>query len=244
MTQVQRHRLAEQAADLLLDRIRSGEWALGAKLPGETTLASQLGVGRSTLREAIRELAAKGVLETRQGAGVFVRALDVAQEWDAVLRRAGIVAVIETRIAIESEAAALAAERRTPADLRAIRRALAGRTGARVEELLDADTAFHRSVVVAGHNEILVELFDSVSARVRQAMVEMLRLRPGGADQEAHADLTEAIAARDPERARISSRTHLTALKTRLSAPGDRAGKPAVSTRTRTPARGSSARSR
>ena len=55
MAQVRRTPLAEQAADLLLERIRGGEWALGAKLPGESTLGPQLGVGRSTVREAIRQ---------------------------------------------------------------------------------------------------------------------------------------------------------------------------------------------
>ncbi len=114
MTQVRRTPLADQAAELLLGRIRAGEWALGEKLPGETTLAPQLGVGRSTLREAIRQLAGRGVLASRQGSGVYVTALDVPEDWDTVLRRSDIAAVIEARIAIESEASALAAERRTP----------------------------------------------------------------------------------------------------------------------------------
>ena len=88
MAQVRREPLADQAAELLLQRIRAGEWSLGAKLPGETTLAPQLGVGRSTVREAIRQLAGRGVLASRQGAGVFVTALDVEEDWNAVLRRA------------------------------------------------------------------------------------------------------------------------------------------------------------
>jgi len=66
VAQVQRHPLAAQAAELLLTPIGAGEWPLGHRLPGETTLAAQLGVGRSTLREAIRELSGKSVLETRQ----------------------------------------------------------------------------------------------------------------------------------------------------------------------------------
>ncbi|MFC7646208.1 FadR/GntR family transcriptional regulator [Streptosporangium lutulentum] len=98
--------MAAQAADVLLERLRAGEWPLGHKLPGETTLAAQLGVGRSTLREAIRELSGKGILDTRQGSGVFVTALDVPENRDTVLRRASIVSVIEARIAIEAEAAA------------------------------------------------------------------------------------------------------------------------------------------
>lgn len=135
----------------------------GGEAPRETTLAPQLGVGRSTVREAIRQLAGRGVLASRQGAGVFVIALDAPEDWDAVLRKAGIVAVIEARIAIETEAAALAAARRTPSDLRSIRRALADRDAHRsdIDSHVDADTAFHRAVVAASHNAVLLDLFDS-----------------------------------------------------------------------------------
>lgn len=219
MTQVRRTPLADQAAELLLERIRSGEWTLGAKLPGETTLAPQLGVGRSTVREAIRQLAGRGVLATRQGSGVFVTALDAPEDWDTVLRRADIVAVVEARIAIETEAAALAAERRTPTDLRELRRALAYRDRQRGEAvaLVDADTAFHRAIVVAAHNPILTDLFDGFTPRLRQAMIDMLRIRRGhatDADHEAHADLVQAIADRDAEGAARQSRAHLQAIKT------------------------------
>ncbi|WP_349863485.1 FCD domain-containing protein [Leifsonia sp. WHRI 6310E] len=214
--------LADQAADALLERIRAGEWTLGQKLPGETTLAPQLGVGRSTVREAIRQLAGRGVLQSRQGSGVFVTALDAPEDWDAVLRRADIVSVIEARIAIESEAAALAAERRTPQELRALRRALDARSrlGAELEAHVDADTAFHRAIVAAAHNDILAKLFDGFVPRLRQAMMEMLRLRPladEDADHEAHRALLDAIADRDAVSASRLSRDHLTSMKERLS---------------------------
>ncbi|TQK70089.1 MULTISPECIES: FadR/GntR family transcriptional regulator [unclassified Nocardioides] len=220
--QVRREPLADQAAELLLARIRAGEWRLGQRLPGETTLAPQLGVGRSTVREAIRQLAGRGLLTTRQGAGVFLTALDVREDWDLVLRRADIVTVIEARTAIEAEAAALAAERRTPTELRAIRRALADRAERRtdIEAHVDADMAFHRAVVVAAHNPVLVELFDGFVPRSRAAMVEMLRLRPGFdhvTDHDAHDQLCRAIAERDAASAALLSRTHLTSLKESLT---------------------------
>jgi DNA-binding FadR family transcriptional regulator len=222
MPQVIRTPLADQAADLLLARVRTGEWSLGQKLPGETTLSAQLGVGRSTVREAIRQLAGRGVLATRQGSGVFVTALDVREDWDDVLRRADIVSVIEARIGIESEAAALAAHRRTPEDLRAVRRALRNRAGhARdVAAHVDADTAFHRSVIVAAHNPILLELFDGFTPRLRQAMIEMLGIRGAYGDDEDHAlhvGLVDAIAAGDADAAASRSRNHLSALKEVLS---------------------------
>lgn len=218
MAQLRRVPLADQAADALFSRIRAGEWALGAKLPGETTLAPQLGVGRSTVREAIRQLAGRGILDSRQGSGVYVTALEAPEEWEQVLRRANIVTVIEARTAIEVEASSLAATRRTPSDLRVIRRALDLRTvpGQSVEEHVDADMALHRAIVVAAHNEVLTELFDGFVPRVRRAMVDMLRIRPvvdASADQDTHAVVVDAIADRMPDAAARASRAHLDALK-------------------------------
>lgn len=149
-----------------------------AKLSGETTLGPQLGVGRSTVRKAIGQLVGKGVLQTRQGVGVFATALDVNDDWEVVLRRANIISATEARIAIESEAASLGAKRRTPQDLLTIHRALeqrARRTESK-EEYVDADMQFHRAVVVASNNTVLLELFDSFVPRLRQSMVEVLRL--------------------------------------------------------------------
>lgn len=222
ITQVQRHPLAAQTAQLLMTRIRGGEWPLGHRLPGETTLAAQLGVGRSTLREAVRELAGKGVLDSRQGAGVFVTATEAVEDWDTILRRTTIAAVIEARIAIEAEAAALAATRRTPADLRTIRRALAARgvTGLAVPDHVDADAAFHRAVVAAAHNDVLTQLFDAFLPRLRLAMIDMLKIHPvpsEEADHAPHRELADAIADRNPVAAAAASRSHLTSLKEAFS---------------------------
>ncbi|MCW2287507.1 FadR/GntR family transcriptional regulator [Leucobacter luti] len=222
MTELRRAPLADQAAEHLLKRIREGEWQLGEKLPGETTLAPQLGVGRSTVREAIRQLAGRGVLASRQGSGVFVTALNVREDWDSVLLRSDIVSVIEARAAIETEAATLAAERRTPTDVRAIRRALAHRAEHRTDLAahVDADTALHRSIVAAAHNPILLDLFDGCTPRVRQAMIEMLRIRVdfgSAADHAAHEDLATAIIERDSDGAAALSRNHLRSLKEALA---------------------------
>ncbi|MBA0049731.1 FadR family transcriptional regulator [Streptomyces sp. AJS327] len=226
MARVIRTPLADQAAELLLERVTSGEWKLGERLPGETTLAPQLGVGRSTVREAIRQLAGRGVLASRQGSGVFVTSLDVPEGWETVLRRADVVAVIEARIAIEAEAAALAAARRAPADLRAMRRALAVRAERRAERRaeieghVDADTDLHRAIVAAAHNPVLLELFDSFTPRLRIAMIEMLRVRrhfDSDADHRAHVELVDAIADRDVAAAATHSRAHLLSLKEGLA---------------------------
>lgn len=218
MNVVRRESLSEQAAAVLLERIDAGEWAPGQKLPGETTLAPQLGVGRSTMREAIRQLAGRGILSTRQGAGVFVNAPPPGDDWQGVLRRANIVSVLEARLAIESEAAGLAAERRTPADLRVIRSALATRDANRgeLDSHVDTDTAFHRAIVASAHNPILVELFDAFALRSREAMVEMLELSPhpgSSDDQLVHAAIVTAISDGDAVAAVELSRAHLLALR-------------------------------
>ena len=222
MTTVRREPLANQAAELLLDRVRAGEWALGAKLPGETTLAPQLGVGRSTVREAIRQLAGRGVLATRQGAGVFVIALDAVEEWSQVVGRADIRAVLEARRAIEVEAARSAAARRTPADLRALRTALDRRAAHRdvIDEHVDTDAAFHRAIVVASHNPLLLDLFDGFTPRSREAMIAMLRLRgthDGDADHDVHREIYDAVAEQDADAAAARTRAHLTALIQQLA---------------------------
>ncbi|RZU62784.1 FadR/GntR family transcriptional regulator [Zhihengliuella halotolerans] len=218
MTIVRRESLAEQAAELLLSRIRDGEWEIGGKLPGETTLAPQLGVGRSTAREAIRILAGRGVLTTRQGAGVFVTATDTPASWEAVLARADVVAVIEARTAIEVEAAALAARRRTAVELNDLRRALDDREQHRsdIGEYVETDMAFHRCIIVAAHSPVLLELFDGFESRSRQAMSDMLRLRGHHGDQadhDTHELIYEAIASRDAEAAAALTRAHLNMLK-------------------------------
>lgn len=218
MDTVHRESLSDQVARLLLQRIQAGEWEIGQKLPGETTLAPQLGVGRSTMREAIRQLAGQGVLSTRQGSGNFLQARSPVQDWDALILRTAIGAVIEARIAIECEAAALAAQRHTASDLAAIRGALAHRNADRVtiEGRVDADTALHRSIVAASGNEILTELFDTFAERSHEAMIQMLRLsgEPGtDHDQFVHEEIVRAVADRDATAAFDRSRAHLVALR-------------------------------
>jgi DNA-binding FadR family transcriptional regulator len=220
---IRRLPLAEQAADEILRRVGSGEWPVGQKLPGETTLAAQLGVGRSTVREAVRELAGRRVLESRQGAGVFVVGAQPVEDWDQVLRRAAIGDVLEGRLAIETEGARLAASRRTATDLRLLKRTLEERARAAAEladdEYIEADLAFHRAVVTAAHNAVLGELFDSFVPRVRRAMADMLKLDSKAqhrGDQAEHAAIVEAIKAKDPESAAGCSRSHLAGVRSGL----------------------------
>ncbi|MET4226649.1 FadR/GntR family transcriptional regulator [Oerskovia enterophila] len=217
MPTLRRLPLADQAAELMLDRVRTGTWPLDHRLPGEQALADELGVGRSTVREAVRQLAGRGVLESRQGSGVYVVRVEVGEDWEEVLRRGEIVDVLEVRGALETEAARLAATRRTPADLRAMATALAGRgevsPAASAQEYVDADLVFHRAVVDAAHNAVLTDLFATFVPRLRRAMVDMIELDGAGErhrhDQDAHEAILDAVRDRDADRAAATSRRHL-----------------------------------
>ncbi|MCF1596194.1 FadR/GntR family transcriptional regulator [Streptomyces muensis] len=201
--------LVEQAAERLREQITDGHWPVGTKLPGETTLARELGVGRSTVREALRALAGAGLVQPRQGAGVFVIATEPAEDWPARLRRAAVSDVYEVRMAVEVQAARLAAHRRTPEDITALEAALEGRRAASAGDdvtFVDADIALHAAVVAAAHNPVLTDLFGEFIPVLRDGLIELLTLTalrthdPNTAD-DAHAALVRAVAEGDAERA-------------------------------------------
>ncbi|MGB8256042.1 MAG: GntR family transcriptional regulator, partial [Pseudonocardiaceae bacterium] len=123
LSSLRRGSLAELATRQLHDQVTSGTWPVGSRIPAETELAVQLGVGRSTVREAVRALVHVGLLESRQGAGTFVRALSTAG-WEPLVRRAAVLEVYEVRGGLEFQAARLAATRRTEADIERIDAAL------------------------------------------------------------------------------------------------------------------------
>ncbi len=171
--------LVEQAAARLREQITGGHWPVGTKLPGETTLAKELGVGRSTLREALRALAGAGLVRARQGAGVFVVATEPVADWPARLRRAAVTDVYEVRMLVEVQAARLAALRRTDEDITAMRALLDGRRAAAAggdAAFVDADIALHAAVVAAARNPVLTDLFAEFMPALRQGLIDLLDL--------------------------------------------------------------------
>lgn len=201
--------LVEQAADRLRAQITGGQWPVGTRLPGETTLARELGVGRSTVREALRALAGAGLVRPRQGAGVFVIATAPETDWPTRVRRAAVTEVYEVRMAVEVHAARLAADRRTAQDVTALEAALAGRraaAGAADEAFVEADIALHEAVVAAAHNPLLASLFADFAPSLRTGLTELLALLPlrdedPNTHDRSHAALVRAITEGDGERA-------------------------------------------
>ncbi|MFC4051932.1 FadR/GntR family transcriptional regulator [Actinomadura syzygii] len=198
--------LVEQAADRLRDQIAAGTWPVGTKLPGETTLAKELGVGRSTVREALRALAGAGLVQARHGSGVFVTATEPDEDWPTRLRRASVADVYEIRMMVEVRAAGLAADRRTPSDLAALDAALAARdaalAGPAVEAFIDADIALHTAVVAAAGNPVLADLFAGFVPVLREGLLDLaalvdVRAADAAHGRAAHAALVEAVRDRD-----------------------------------------------
>jgi DNA-binding FadR family transcriptional regulator len=161
----------EQVINRLSAEVVDGRWPVGHKLPSVTELAATWEVGRSTVREAVQALVHRGLFRARQGAGTFVVATPAAPGADVGLwvRAASLVNVVDlyqARRAVETEAARLAAQRRTSEDLAMLDVARAAREQAAahgpVLEWAEPDLALHRAVLAATHNTILQQLFDGI----------------------------------------------------------------------------------
>lgn len=207
---------ARRTLRILQSRIASGEWPLNSQIPTERELVEELGVGRSTVREAVRTLANMGMLEPAPSRGTFVRALSpVPEVLTGFMGGRGAAELVEARVAIEVEAARLAAVRRTDADLDALRQAheadlVAAEKGERVERG-SSPGQFHSLVLRAAQNPLLAEVYAGVMGGLRQASVRG-EVRTGidhATRRDDHAEQLAAIEAGDPERAGVAARRHV-----------------------------------
>jgi DNA-binding FadR family transcriptional regulator len=214
--------LALELTERLAERVREGRLAAGEKLPTEAEIMEEFGISRTVVREAIGRLAAAGLVETRHGVGTFVvgvgdaAAFRVAPQQLETLR--DVVALLELRIGVETEAAGLAARRRTEQNLAVMRAALDAFAQA-VQEGGDAvapDFQFHSEIARATQNDHFARLMATfgtgVIPRARLAAGEppseerLAYLRRVNAE---HESILDAIAAGDAEAARAAMRTHL-----------------------------------
>jgi GntR family transcriptional regulator, transcriptional repressor for pyruvate dehydrogenase complex len=215
--------LTEEAVARLTEEIRKGRLPPGARLPTEQELMQAMGVSRTVVREAVAALRAEGLVTTRQGAGAFVAA-DASRvpfriDPDGLSSIGDVLEVMELRLAIEVEAAALAAGRITSERLAAVGRALRAIEAAiaRGEGAINEDFAFHRAIADASGNPRFAELLEFLGRHVipRQSVRVSVSTPQGQRQyligiQKEHGRIFAAIRGRQPAEARKAMRTHLT----------------------------------
>jgi GntR family transcriptional repressor for pyruvate dehydrogenase complex len=202
----------------MLESIISNQMAPGDVLPSERELSEQFGVSRTVIREAVRTLNARGLLDVRMGSGVRVATVDPKVVDDALQlflwsSPIGYDKVHEVREVLEVQAARLAATRATPADLENMRESLRlmEETMADVERAARHDLEFHRHIARSTGNELILILHDSIGSALIDVRVKTLRKSPeiARATVVAHTKILDAIAAHDPDAAAAAMQSHL-----------------------------------
>ncbi|WP_158018637.1 FadR/GntR family transcriptional regulator [Mycobacterium basiliense] len=195
-------RLVDRVVKEIQRRVSTGVFAVGSKLPAEPQLMDMLGVGRSTLREAVRVLAHAGVLDKRQGSGTYVVGTPISDAWNDRLRRATMTEIYDARNVLEVQLAKMAARNRSAEDLQRMQQALDRRRSALEFEntriAAEADLEFHLAIAVASRNPILIDLFRSFTTTLKPAIEAVMNA--GDAEHEAasiarHQDVYIAISA-------------------------------------------------
>ncbi|AMD46172.1 FadR/GntR family transcriptional regulator [Bordetella holmesii] len=222
----QRVRLGDQLYGQIFEQITSGRLSVGDKLPSEHEICERFGVSRPVVREALLRLRADGLITAHQGLGTFVshqpaprlKTFPDVQNVSAYLRAQ------EVRVALEGDAARLAALRRSDAQLQRMEQAHADF----LDRLADgkvspqADLAFHASIAEASGNDFYLDVLENIHEAVSGFMRLALNLTRTGSRQRAervaeeHAAILSAIRAQDSERARVAMQFHLGQARHRL----------------------------
>jgi GntR family transcriptional repressor for pyruvate dehydrogenase complex len=208
--------LYERVVQRLEELIRTEELQPGDRLMTERDLAQKLGVSRTSIRQALTALRVRGIVEVRHGDGIYLvrEANDLVGTLAEGLieSHAHLPAINEVREAVEPRAARLAARRRTPEDVEAMRAAL----GRMREEIgggqpgLQGDSAFHHALIAAAHNEVLTAMYEHLAPGLEQSSQASL-VRPGQPERSLreHERVLDAVVAADQEGAELAMRLHV-----------------------------------
>ena len=228
-SQTERKHLPDEVATRLSEAIQAGEFAVGDRLPSERLLGEQYAVSRAVVREALSQLKSEGLVTSRAGSGVFVTERNQRQAFRmqdvAIDEKESLELVMELLITIEVAATRFAAMRRTPEDLKSIRRALVSMEYAIINDRLgdDEDFSFHQAIVDATHNPHFQALSEhlehSVRRLIRQARnnTKSRHADHVAAVQEEHEAIYSAISAGDSHLAATLAETHLSNSAKRLN---------------------------
>lgn len=213
-------RLSDQVADQLATEIRRGGLAPGDKLPTEAQLVAQFGVSRTVVREAVSRLKSLGLVDSRQGSGVFVQASASFAPLNFGARQAAsqeaVIQMVEVRRALEAEVAALAAQRRSASHMRRIRAAVKALDAAvqKGGNGVSEDVQFHRAIADASGNPFLIQTLEYLGQFLHGATQvtranEARRLDFAEQVRGEHAAIVQALEAGDAEAARQAAAGHM-----------------------------------
>lgn len=215
---VQTSRLYEQIVQQIEHSILKGDLKEGDQLPAERELAHQFGVSRTAVREAVKTLREKGLVEAYPGRGTFITngtSHSFKQTLDRMMRgdpSEGTANLTEVREILEPEIAALAAQRADEEMLSAMREAISVMDGARndADAFIEGDLDFHLALAEAAANPLILSLIDSIVGLLREQRMRTYFVN-GGPErgQYHHKRILEAIEHRDPQGAREAMRAHL-----------------------------------
>jgi GntR family transcriptional repressor for pyruvate dehydrogenase complex len=215
---VRSSRLYEQIVQQVEESIQKGAMKPGDQLPPERELAQQFGVSRTAVREAVKALHEKGLVEAYHGRGTFVTdgtSYSMRQSLDRMLKvgqAEGSGLLAEVREILEPEIAALAATRADAEDLASMREQIGVMDGARrdPDEFIEADLDFHLALAEAAANPIILSLIDSIVGLLREQRMRIFQVE-GGPErgQYHHKKIMDAVEHRDPAGAREAMKAHL-----------------------------------
>lgn len=231
---LKKRKLSDDVVDQLKERIQSGAFPPGSKLPTEKELVEQFGVSRASIREALSILASAKIIEIRQGEGSFVLKVSLSQLIPPVAVSMlsfpkDILHFLEVRTVLEATAAELAAERSTSADWVAMQRA-ADRYLSEIESRqmgASGDFDLHQAIAVSTRNPALVELMNRISDLIREGMRYSLGQNAGNLFRSyqvhrEHQAIIDAIRARDKDQARAAMTLHLENVRQKIESQFDR----------------------
>jgi GntR family transcriptional regulator, transcriptional repressor for pyruvate dehydrogenase complex len=214
---IRRTTLTASAFEQLISHVVNGTWKAGDRIPPERDLCQQLGIARTSLREALKAMELVGMVDSRVGDGTFVCPRSEFLSRPLLWAFTGtdnteFEEIMEARIVIEENLAGLAAQRGTADEIAAISEAVQSMQDAiaRGEPILDADMAFHLAISRASHNSILANSVQLLRNMMRQWLYYKVLL-PEAAPRvlKRHVAISRAIAHRKPISARREMRLHL-----------------------------------
>jgi len=201
-------KLTDEIIEQLKNKIFSGVFKVGDRLPPEPQLMEEFSVGRSTLREAIKVLVHAGILEVKQGRGTRIISLDWANEtsFDQQLKQADTNDIYEARAMLDQEIVKLAVKRRTQEDLLHIKSWLDKRYHAlqngNYATYVEADIEFHLAIAKASHNKVLLDLYQSFTPVLTKILSNFLLHQKNYRDNSViHQQLFDAILNQEEEKA-------------------------------------------